>query len=115
MLANELPIYRDTFKLVSTLLDYVAIFPKCHRFTLGEKITKVSLELFEYIQLANRSADDIKTRIRMLDGFLIKFELLKTLLRLCSEKKIFSIKQTAVLAQLTESIGKQANGWKKQK
>ncbi len=112
MLASELPVYRDTFELVSLLMDYVAIFPKNHKYTIGQKITNVSLELFEYLQLANRAADNRATRVKYLEGFLIKFELLKVLLRLCNEKRIITIKQSARIAILTEKIGKQVTGWK---
>lgn len=31
MLASELPVYRDTFCLVSLLMDYVDMFPKNHK------------------------------------------------------------------------------------
>lgn len=63
MLASELPVYRDTFEIVSLLMDYVAIFPKSHKYTIGQKITNVSLELFEYLQLANRAADNKAARV----------------------------------------------------
>lgn len=112
MLANELPIYKDTFDLVSLTIDYVGAFPKAHKHTIGQKMTNVSLELFEYIQLANRSVSDKDYRVRMLEGFLVKFELLKVLIRLCGEKKIISTKQLARLCVYTEKIGKQANSWK---
>lgn len=112
MLTSELPIYRDTFELVSLLMDYVAQFPKSHKHTIGQKMTNVSLELFEYLQLANRSADDRATRRRMLEGFLVKFELLNVLVRLCGEKRIVSVKQLARIISLTDKIGKQATAWK---
>ena len=112
MLASKLPIYRDTYELVSILMDYVMIFPKSHKHTIGQKITNVSLELFEFLQLANRCYTDIEARIRHLEDSLVKFELLKVLLRLCNEKRIITVKQSAKLALLTESIGKQVTGWK---
>ena len=112
MLTSELPIYRDTFELVSLLMDYVAQFPKSHKHTIGQKMTNVSLELFEYLQLANRSADDRAARRRMLEGFLVKFELLKVLVRLCGEKRIVSTKQLARIIRITDKIGKQATAWK---
>lgn len=112
MLASELPVYKDTFELVSILMDYVGMFPKSHKYTIGQKITNVSLELFEYLQLANRVADNKAVRVKYLEGFLIKFELLKVLLRLCNEKRIISIKQSTRLALLVEKIGKQVTGWK---
>lgn len=112
MITSELPIYRDTFEYVSLLVDYVGIMPKSHRHTLGQKLLNVSLELFEYVQLANRAAGDKPKRVRMLEGFLIKFELTKVLVRLCGEKMLFNTKQIGRLAVLIEAIGKQANGWK---
>lgn len=112
MLASELPVYRDTYELVSILMDYVMIFPKSHKHTIGQKITNVSLELFEFLQLANRCYTNKEARVKHLEDFLVKFELLKVLLRLCNEKRIITVKQSAKLALLTESIGKQVTGWK---
>lgn len=112
MLASELPVYRDTFELVALLVDYVAIFPKSHKYTIGQKITNTSLELFEYLQLANRATNDKSVRAKYLEGFLIKFELLKVLLRLCNEKRIITVKQAVRLATYTEKIGRQVTAWK---
>lgn len=112
MLASELPVYMDTFRLVSMLTDFTLNFPKAYKYTFGQKIMNVALELFEYIQLANMTFEPVQ-RARYLQGFQIKFELLKTLLRLCSEKKVIGITQTAELAQLNSKIGKQITAWKK--
>nr|DAT61895.1 MAG TPA: Avd-like protein [Caudoviricetes sp.] len=112
MLASELPVYRDTFELVNILIDYVAIFPKAHKYTIGQKMINTALELFEYLQLANRAADNKPARTKYLEGFLIKFELLKVLLRICNEKRIITVKQAARLATYTEKIGRQVTGWK---
>lgn len=74
MLASELPIYKDTFDLVSLIMDYVGTFPKAHKHTIGQKMTNVSLELFEYIQLANRSIANKDYRVRMFNKKLDKDE-----------------------------------------
>lgn len=113
MLSTSLPVYRDTYKLVSLLVDYVGCMNKKFKYSIGDKITKTSLDLFEYLQLANRAIDNKQYRIKMLDGFLIKFELLKVLLRLCNEKQLFSLKQCTRVAELTELIERQIYGWKK--
>lgn len=55
MLTSELPVYRDTFDLVSLIMDYSVTFPKSYKHTIGLKLMNVALELFEYLQLANRS------------------------------------------------------------
>lgn len=50
MLTSELPVYKDTFDLVSLIMDYTPSFPKSYKHTIGQKMTNVSLELFEYLQ-----------------------------------------------------------------
>lgn len=112
MLASELPVYRGTYKLVDMLTGLSVNLPKVYKYTLGQKIMNVSLELFEYIQLANMT-QDVQKRAVYLQGFQVKHELLKVLLRLCSEKRIISLKATAQLAELNTSIGKQISAWKK--
>ncbi len=111
MIASQLPVYIDTYRLVGVLADYVSVFPKMYKYTLGQKIVNVSLELFEYIQLANMTTDN-NARSKYLQGFQVKHELLKVLVRLSTDKKIFTLKQSALLAVLNDKIGKQISGWK---
>lgn len=115
MITSELPVYKDTFDLVSLIMDYTPVFPKAYKHTIGQKLTNVSLELFEYLQLANRSVDDRAYRVKMLEGYLIKFELIKVLVRLCGEKRIITVKQLGRLSVLLEKIGKQVTAWKNKK
>lgn len=112
-LAQDLPIYRTTFELASVIIDYVQQFPRAFKFNLGDKLVDASLALFEYILLANRSWKNRSARVTYIQEFLLKFEHLKVLIRLCTEKRIISLKQASRLALLTDSIGKQAAGWKK--
>lgn len=111
MIASELQVWHDTETLVSYLLDITVKFPKSYKFTLGQKITNVSLDLFEYIQLANMTKEEVNHQ-RYLQGFQVKFELLKVLLRLSTEKKIIPLKQTAVIISMMVNIGKQISAWK---
>ena len=47
MIASELPVYRDTYKLVDMVTDLSVNFPKVYKYTIGQKAMNVSLELFE--------------------------------------------------------------------
>lgn len=107
-LAKDLQIYKDTFELVDKLTAMEVGFPRMYRYDLGEKMTSVALELFEYIQLANMYAGN---RHQYMMGFRVKFELLKTILRLCFKRKLFSEKQAADICRLTTIIGRQATAW----
>lgn len=109
MLANELRIYKDCYQLVSELLAWKNNMPRMFRYDLGEKMINTALGLFDLIQYANMS---IETRTKYLNQFIVKFELLKTILRLCFERQLFTLKQQAEICRLTSLIGKQAMAWK---
>lgn len=87
MLYSELPIYRDVFNMLNLIVDYVIVFPKLYKHTIGQRLINVSLDLFESIQSANKHAHDKDKRVAYLDSFILKFEMLKVLIRLCGEKK----------------------------
>ena|GEM_PF-2083199 len=56
-------------------------------------------------------ANTCKNREKYLEEFLDSFELLKLEVRLCSDLKLFSIKQHARIALSMDRIGKQITGW----
>lgn len=114
MIASQLPVYIDTYQLVNIITEYASKYPKMYKYSLGQKIINVSLELFEYIQLANMTDDQLLRR-KYLQGFQIKHELLKVLIRLSFDKRVIDSKQLAFLATLNEKIGKQISGWKNAK
>lgn len=108
MLASELKVYRDTYQLVNTIVDYQSKFPRLYKYTIGQKMVNVALELFEYIQLANMFKDN---RSRHLNGFVVKFELLKVLIRLSAERKLITLGQQANIAGMTTaSVNKSQHG-----
>ena len=101
MLASELKVYRDTYQLVNTIVDYQSKFPRLYKYTIGQKMVNVAL--------ANMFKDN---RSRHLNGFVVKFELLKVLIRLSAERKLITLGQQANIAGMTSSIGKQITAWK---
>lgn len=111
-LARDTQIYKATYELASKLISWKANFQRMYRYDLGEKMTKVTLELFEYIQLYN-IASLPESRYKHILGFTVKYELLGTLLRLCFERKLFDMKQQADICRLMTSIGRQATAMRK--
>ena len=109
MIASELKVYRDTYDLVCKVTDMQMRFPRMYKFTIGQKLMNTGLELFEYIQLANMFKE---SRQKHLYGFVVKFELFKTLVRMSADKKLLTVKQQADIARMTNSIGKQVSAWK---
>lgn len=113
MLANQLSIYRETYKLVKTVTIFVNKMPRLYKFTLGEKILNTAYDLFNYIQLANMFKEDRNKHLQM---FVVKFESLKTLLRLGFElRALEGLNRQVEIARLMESIGRQVTAWKNSK
>lgn len=113
MLANQLSIYRETYKLVKTVTIFVNKMPRLYKFTLGEKILNTAYDLFNYIQLANMFKEDRNKHLQM---FIVKFESLKTLLRLGFElRALEGLNRQVEIDRLMESIGRQVTAWKNSK
>ena len=70
------------------------------------------MRLFKHLFAVNREYDNKIKRVEHLDNFLDDYDLLKVLIRLDNEKRMFSIKDATNLALLTENITKQINGWR---
>lgn len=112
MKTTQLPVFRKMYDLTLMIIRLVAKFPKQYKYNLGDELIKTSLKLFKYLFSANRLYDNKEKRVELLNLFLDDYDLLKVLIRLCNEERLFSLKDGANLALLTESISKQINGWK---
>jgi DNA polymerase II small subunit/DNA polymerase delta subunit B len=110
-LSSNTKIYIDCRSLLDEILNITVDFPKAYKFTIGTKMQEYSVEALNDISGAyiNKS---LKTRIDYLTSFQTKFETLKTLIRIASERKWISIKKFASISALTTSIGRQSTAWK---
>jgi len=109
MIASKLNVYIDTFHFVGKLMDAQAQFSKMYKYTLGARMQESAVELFGYIQMANMFREN---RVKYLNGFIVKFESVKTLLRLACDRKQVSIRRQAEIFQLMEAISRQITAWK---
>jgi hypothetical protein len=107
-LHTELPVYRDTYKLVLEVFISTKNFPKEYKYSLGRDMERDVLVLMRCIYRANRAQE----KTTFLNEFLDNFEILKLEIRVCVDLKLVSIKRQSVLADLMNSIGKQVVGWK---
>ena len=112
MTTTQLPVFRKMYDLNLMLIRLVNNFPKQYKYNVGDELIKTSLRLFKHLFSANREYDNKIKRVEHLDNFLDDYDLLKVLIRLANEERMFSIKDAANLALLTENITKQINGWR---
>jgi len=104
----ELPVYRDTYRLILKIFECTKEFPKEYKYSLGQDMKRDALTLVRSIYRANKETD----KKEQLDTFLDDFELLKLEIRLCADMKILSFKKQAELSVLMDGIGKQITGWR---
>jgi len=104
----DLPVYRDTYRLILKIFEYTKEFSKEYKHTLGQDMKRDAMQLVRNIYRANKA---VNKKVH-LEAFLDDFELIKLQIRLCADMKILPIKKQAMLVELMEGISKQVTGWR---
>lgn len=111
-LVSNTQIYLDLRKLLDEILDITPGFPRAYKFSIGNKMHELGINLMSEISAAYINRDK-EARIRHLTDFQSGFEVLKTLLRIAGERKwILGRSRHANIIELTDAIGKQSTAWK---
>ena len=105
---SELPVYRDSYRLLLEIYKVTNTFSREYKFSLGQDMRRDTLSLFRNLYRENKNQDK---RV-FLEAFLDDFELLKLQIRVCLDLKLLSYKKMAEIAMITDSIGKQITAWK---
>ena len=53
----ELPVYKDTYKLIIKIFEYTKDFSREYKYTLGQDMKRDALQLVRSIYRANKSAN----------------------------------------------------------
>ena len=88
--------------------------PKAFRYEFGTELMMLAVHCCEYIRYANTDMN-LEHRADYLMKFLCEFDALKLLLRVCEERHLTSLTQTAEICLLAEraSVSKVPAGTKK--
>ena len=106
---RHLPIYRLTYELLQRVMVVCKDFPREYKFTLGQKIKDEVIEMVVLIYRANSS----ENKVAQIEFLLERLQVVELLLRLCHDMKLIPLKSYASVVEMTESLAKQAQGWKK--
>jgi len=109
---SDLPVLQkvnDAYKVWHELLPGV---PRLTRYSLGEKINWLFIELIELILMAAYSSRDQKSEI--IQKASIKLDMLKYFLQIAWELKAMDNKQLGRISPPLVEVGKMLGGWKKQ-
>lgn len=108
-LHTQLPIYKVAYDLVGVAVDYVRPMPRDVKPVIGTRVRDLGLDIVLMILRANCASD----KVPFLTALLEMLSELELLLRLCRDKRFISTTQYAKAIELTTSVGKQANAWRK--
>lgn len=108
-LHHELPIYKVAYDLLSLATDITRNIPRDLKAGLGAKMRDECIELLVLIARANAARDKAPHLVEIVE----RVQVVDFLLRIFKDKRFIGVKQHADAIQLTGSVGKQANGWKK--
>lgn len=106
---RHLPIYRLTYELLHRVMTVTKDFPREYKFILGSKIKDEVIEMVVLIYRANST----ENKAPVIELFLERLQVVELLVRLCHDLRVMSTKSYAAIVEMTESLGKQAQGWKK--
>lgn len=107
ILGFDIPIFTKLYEFYKLLSQFLILFPKNKRYTLGQRLDSLSLEIFEL--LFSISYSDNKGLI--LQKISTKLDLLKILLRLGKDTQCVSNKNYLELQNMLQETGKMLGGW----
>jgi hypothetical protein len=105
----ELPIYKETYRLLLYLYTLTRHFNREYKYTLGQSMKNTGMRMVRYIFKANTATDKTEALLQLSD----EVEMLKLELRLCIDMRLITPEQQAQAWEAIESISRQMSGWKK--
>lgn len=103
----DIPIFSKLYDFYNQLTQAINNFPKTKRYTLGQKIDNITLDIFELLFEIPFS----KNKISTLQQISIKIDLLKVLLRSAKDNQSITDKRYLELQTVLQEIGKMLGGW----
>ena len=108
-LHTQLPIYKVAYDLFDISTDLARNMPRDYKASIGGKLRDECVEIVTLIFRANVARD----KGPHLGTLIERVQVIELLLRLSRDKRLISTGQYAKAVELTISIGKQANGWRR--
>lgn len=106
---TALPIYKVAYDLLDAITDLAKNMPRDFKASIGGKLRDECVSIVVLIFRANVAAEK-ESHLRSL---IERLQVTELLLRLSKDKRLISVGQYAKSIELTNSIGKQASGWRK--
>lgn len=106
---EHLPIYKQTYDILLRIMTATKDFPREYKYTLGQKLKDEVMELVVLIYRAN-SAKDKQAHVAQI---VERVQVIQLMIRLAHDIRILPRRHYAALAEMTDSLARQAGGWLK--
>ena len=105
----DIPIFTKLYDFYKNLSTTIPAFPKTKRYTLGQKLDNLTLEIFELLFSVPYSQNKVST----LQQISIKLDLLKVLLKSAKDTQALKESRYLELQESLQEIGRMLGGWLK--
>ncbi len=105
----ELPILEHWSRFLDWLLDRIERMPRTSRFTIGQRMSNLALDVLEGILEAAYSKD----RVAVLRRLNLSIDKLRVFTRLCFRRRYINGTQYEFAARELDTAGRMAGGWLK--
>lgn len=109
-LHTELAIYRTCYDLLGAAVEGIRNMRRDIKSAIGQRIIDACIELELHIRRANMATEKEPHILALLE----RLEVIELLVRLCRDRQYLPTAHYARVVGFTQSIGKQANGWRRQ-
>lgn len=106
---TDLHIYKVSMDLLSLATNLTRNIPRDLKLTLSKRVIDECIDVLMLIARANATKDKRPHLTELVE----KVQVIEFLMRLFKENRFISIPQHAKAIEVTTSIGKQANAWKR--
>jgi len=97
------------FEFYKLFHEFLRFFPKAEKYTLGEKIETLILEILDLtMKTVRRPKEERLPYVKQIDE---QTNFLKTLVRLASEIQALDNKKYLILEEKLQEIGRMVGGW----
>lgn len=108
-LHTALPIYKAAYSLFDLITNLAKNMPRDFKQSIGGKLRDEMVEIMVLIFRANTARE----KAPHLEKLIERLQVAELLLRLSRDKRLISPEQYARTVEMTQSIGKQAGGWRR--
>ena len=104
---DDIPIFIKLYDFYKNLTPIITTFPKTKRYTLGQRLDNVTLDILELLL----SVPNTKDKVETLQQISAKVDLIKVLLRFAKDSRAIQNNRYLELESYLQEIGRMLGGW----